>query len=326
MAEHSPEEDDTQKEMGFLSHLVELRDRLLRMVIAIGVVFACLFPFSNQIYTFLSGPLTEHLPEGSSMIAIDVASPFLAPFKLVLMLSVVLAIPYILHQAWSFVAPGLYRHEKRIAMPLLVSSVILFYLGMAFAYYVVLPLVFGFFTSIAPEGVEVMTDINRYLDFVVTLFLAFGISFEVPVATVLLIMTGITTAEKLSRMRPYIVVAAFVVGMLLTPPDVVSQIMLAVPMWMLFELGLLASRFLATPEKDEETRDIGGEAAAAGASQASSRESAVAQALIDEDAWRPMTDEEMEEELKAIEEAEEKTAEEEDAGDDKDDDQPDGEK
>ena len=326
MAEHSPEEDDTQKEMGFLSHLVELRDRLLRMVIAIGVVFACLFPFSNQIYTFLSGPLTEHLPEGSSMIAIDVASPFLAPFKLVLMLSVVLAIPYILHQAWSFVAPGLYRHEKRIAMPLLVSSVILFYLGMAFAYYVVLPLVFGFFTSIAPEGVEVMTDINRYLDFVVTLFLAFGISFEVPVATVLLIMTGITTAEKLSRMRPYIVVAAFVVGMLLTPPDVVSQIMLAVPMWMLFELGLLASRFLATPEKDEETRDIGGEAAAAGASQASPRESAVAQALIDEDAWRPMTDEEMEEELKAIEEAEEEAAGEEDVGDDKDDDQPDGEK
>lgn len=326
MAEHSPEEDDTQKEMGFLSHLVELRDRLLRMVIAIGVVFACLFPFSNQIYTFLSGPLTEHLPEGSSMIAIDVASPFLAPFKLVLMLSVVLTIPVILHQAWSFVAPGLYRHEKRIAMPLLVSSVILFYLGMAFAYYVVFPLVFGFFTSIAPEGVEVMTDINRYLDFVVTLFLAFGISFEVPVATVLLIMTGITTAEKLSRMRPYIVVAAFVVGMLLTPPDVVSQIMLAIPIWMLFELGLLASRFLATPEKDEETRDIGGEAAAAGASQASPRESAVAQALIDEDAWRPMTDEEMEEELKAIEEAEEKAAEEEDAGDDKDDDQPDGEK
>ena len=326
MAEHSPEEDDTQKEMGFLSHLVELRDRLLRMVIAIGVVFACLFPFSNQIYTFLSGPLTEHLPEGSSMIAIDVASPFLAPFKLVLMLSVVLAIPYILHQAWSFVAPGLYRHEKRIAMPLLVSSVILFYLGMAFAYYVVFPLVFGFFTSIAPEGVEVMTDINRYLDFVVTLFLAFGISFEVPVATVLLIMTGVTTAEKLSGMRPYIVVAAFVVGMLLTPPDVVSQIMLAIPIWMLFELGLLASRFLATPEKDEETRDIGGEAAAAGASQASPRESAVAQALIDEDAWRPMTDEEMEEELKAIEEAEEEAAGEEDVGDDKDDDQPDGEK
>ncbi|HGG60692.1 MAG TPA: twin-arginine translocase subunit TatC [Gammaproteobacteria bacterium] len=326
MAEHSPEEDDTQKEMGFLSHLVELRDRLLRMVIAIGVVFACLFPFSNQIYTFLSGPLTEHLPEGSSMIAIDVASPFLAPFKLVLMLSVVLTIPVILHQAWSFVAPGLYRHEKRIAMPLLVSSVILFYLGMAFAYYVVFPLVFGFFTSIAPEGVEVMTDINRYLDFVVTLFLAFGISFEVPVATVLLIMTGVTTAEKLSGMRPYIVVAAFVVGMLLTPPDVVSQIMLAIPIWMLFELGLLASRFLATPEKDEETRDIGGEAAAAGASQASPRESAVAQALIDEDAWRPMTDEEMEEELKAIEEAEEEAAGEEDVGDDKDDDQPDGEK
>lgn len=326
MAEHSPEEDDTQKEMGFLSHLVELRDRLLRMVIAIGVVFACLFPFSNRIYTFLSGPLTEHLPEGSSMIAIDVASPFLAPFKLVLMLSVVLTIPVILHQAWSFVAPGLYRHEKRIAMPLLVSSVILFYLGMAFAYYVVFPLVFGFFTSIAPEGVEVMTDINRYLDFVVTLFLAFGISFEVPVATVLLIMTGVTTAEKLSGMRPYIVVAAFVVGMLLTPPDVVSQIMLAIPIWMLFELGLLASRFLATPEKDEETRDIGGEAAAAGASQASPRESAVAQALIDEDAWRPMTDEEMEEELKAIEEAEEEAAGEEDVGDDKDDDQPDGEK
>ncbi len=308
MADHSSEEGDNLKEMGFLSHLVELRDRLLRMVIAIGVVFACLFPFANRIYTFLSGPLTQHLPEGSSMIAIDVASPFLAPFKLVLMLSVVIAIPYILHQAWSFVAPGLYRHEKRLAMPLLVSSVVLFYLGMAFAYYVVFPLVFGFFTSIAPKGVEVMTDINRYLDFVVTLFLAFGVSFEVPVATVLLVMTGITTTEKLSGMRPYIVVAAFVVGMLLTPPDVVSQIMLAVPMWLLFELGLVASRFLLKPAEennDEDEHGIGGATVASGAAGGSARESAVAQALIDEDYYRPMTDEEMEEELKAIEEAEE---------------------
>ena len=303
-----PKVDDDLKEMGFLSHLVELRNRLLRIVIAIGIVFAGLFPFANQIYTFLSGPLLRQLPEGSSMIAIDVASPFLAPFKLVLILSVVLALPYLLHQAWSFVAPGLYRHEKRLAAPVLVSSVLLFYLGMAFAYFVVFPLVFGFFTSIAPQGVEVMTDINRYLDFVITMFLAFGIAFEVPVATLLLIVAGVTTADALAKMRPYIVVAAFVIGMLLTPPDVVSQIMLAVPMWLLFELGLIASRYLISHEAaetgsgqapDEEVVPMQSTVSAI----PSSREAAVAQALIDENSdYRPMTDEEMDAELDAIDE------------------------
>jgi sec-independent protein translocase protein TatC len=219
-------DNDNQGGMGLLSHLVELRDRLLKMVIAIAVGFAVLFPFANTIYTFVSGPLTRHLPEGSSMIAIDVASPFLTPFKLVLMLSVVLTVPFLLHQLWSFIAPGLYKHEKRLALPLLVSSVLLFYLGMAFAYYVVFPLVFGFFTSVVPDDVAVMTDINRYLDFVIMLFFAFGIAFEVPVATILIVMTGMTTPDKLASMRPYIIVGAFVVGMFLTPPDVISQVLL----------------------------------------------------------------------------------------------------
>ena len=312
-----PKSDDDLKEMGFLSHLVELRNRLLRMVIAIGIVFAGLFPFANQIYTFLSGPLLRQLPEGSSMIAIDVASPFLAPFKLVLILSVVLALPYLLHQAWSFVAPGLYRHEKRLAAPLLISSVLLFYLGMAFAYYIVFPLVFGFFTSIAPKGVEVMTDINRYLDFVITMFLAFGVAFEVPVATLLLIAAGVTTADALARMRPYIVVAAFVIGMLLTPPDVVSQIMLALPMWFLFELGLFASRYLLGDKAETGDDEGAGEAMASAAETASavpsSREAAIAQALIDEDSdYRPLTEEEMDAELDAIDE------EDDDAGNDDD--------
>ena len=251
----SHDNQNPQAEMGFISHLIELRDRLLRSVIAVGVLFAVMFPFANKIYTFLAEPLMRHLPEGSSMIAIDVASPFLTPFKLVLMLSVVLAIPYLLHQLWSFIAPGLYQHEKRLAMPLLASSVILFYVGMAFAYFVVFPLVFGFFTSVTPEGVTVMTDINRYLDFVLMMFLAFGIAFEVPVATILVVMVGITTPEKLARMRPYIIVGAFVVGMLLTPPDVVSQVLLAIPMWILFETGLWASRYITTHKYTAETEE-----------------------------------------------------------------------
>lgn len=288
-------EENNQNEagMGFLSHLVELRDRLLKMVIAITLGFAVLFPFANTIYTFISGPLTRHLPEGSSMIAIDVASPFLTPFKLVLMLSVVLTVPFLLHQLWSFIAPGLYKHEKRLALPLLVSSVVLFYLGMAFAYYIVFPLVFGFFTRVAPDGVAVMTDINRYLDFVIMLFFAFGIAFEVPVATILIVMTGITTPDKLASMRPYIIVGAFVIGMLLTPPDVISQVLLAVPMWVLFEVGLFFSRRVTPRGAEKETDD----SIVTAGDNHSSMAQAVDEALLDEPRYRPMTDAEMEAEL-----------------------------
>ena len=228
-------------EQGFLSHLIELRDRLLKMLLAVGLLFLCLFWFSDEIYTWLAAPLLAHLPD-SQMIAIDVAAPFFIPFKLTLMLCVFLSVPYLLYQIWSFVAPGLYSHEKTLVVPLLVSSTALFYLGVAFAYYVVFPLVFGFFTSVAPEGVTVSTDIGRYLDFVITLFFAFGIAFEVPVATVLVVAVGITTPENLVKIRPYVFVAAFVIGMFLTPPDMISQTLLAIPMWLLYEVGIVFSR------------------------------------------------------------------------------------
>jgi sec-independent protein translocase protein TatC len=227
-----------------LSHLIELRDRILRMFLAILVVFLMLFPFANQIYTFLATPLMVHLPEGTSMIAIEVAAPFLIPFKLVLLLAVVLTIPYTLYQLWAFVAPGLYKHEKKMAGPLVASSTILFYLGMAFAYFVVFPLIFAFFTATAPEGVAVMTDISRYLDFVIMLFIAFGIAFEVPIATILLVSMGATTPEKLASKRPYVIVGTFVIGMILTPPDIISQTLLALPMWILFEIGLILSKIM----------------------------------------------------------------------------------
>ncbi|MFK7854149.1 MAG: twin-arginine translocase subunit TatC [Granulosicoccus sp.] len=229
-------------EQGFLSHLIELRDRLLKMLLAVGLLFLCLFWFSDEIYTWLAEPLSKHLPENQEMIAIDVAAPFFIPFKLTLMLCVFLAVPYLLYQIWSFVAPGLYSHEKKLVVPLLVSSTALFYLGVAFAYYVVFPLVFGFFTSVAPEGVTVSTDIGRYLDFVITLFFAFGIAFEVPVATVLVVAVGITTPENLVKIRPYVFVAAFIIGMFLTPPDMISQTLLAIPMWLLYEVGIVFSR------------------------------------------------------------------------------------
>jgi sec-independent protein translocase protein TatC len=234
-----PDLDETEQPL--LYHLIELRDRLLRMVLVIAVLFVILIPFSNTLFSMLSGPLLAHMPEGGSMIAIEVASPFLIPFKLTLFLAVFLAIPYILYQLWSFVAPGLYRHERRLVVPLLVSSTTLFYAGAAFAYFVVFPLVFAFFTAAAPEGVSVMTDISRYLDFVLTLFFAFGAAFEVPVVTVLLVMTGMTTQAALREKRPYVIVGAFVLGMLLTPPDIISQTLLAVPVWLLFELGLYSS-------------------------------------------------------------------------------------
>jgi len=231
------------KERPLLSHLVELRSRLLKMIACIGIIFIVLFPFANPLYNFLSEPLVAQLPQGGTMIAIDVASPFLAPFKLVLLLAVTLSIPVLVYQFWAFVSPGLYRREKRLALPILLSSTLLFYVGMVFAYYVVFPLMFGFFSSVAPEGISVMTDINRYLDFVIKIFIAFGIAFEVPIVTLMLVKTGVTTTENLIRKRPYVIVAAFVAGMVLTPPDVISQVLLAIPVWLLFEIGIFVSKF-----------------------------------------------------------------------------------
>jgi sec-independent protein translocase protein TatC len=255
MSEAERAEEEVGQEQPFLTHLFELRDRLLRSVLAVLVLFLGLFPFANTIYEYVAGPLMAHLPEGSNMIAIDVATPFLTPFKLALVAAIFLAMPYLLYQAWAFIAPALYRHEKRLVMPLMVTSSLLFYAGIAFAYYIVFPLVFAFLTSTAPVGVEVMTDINRYLDFVLTIFFAFGLAFEVPIATILLVWAGITTPESLRAKRPYIIVGAFVVGMLLTPPDIISQTLLALPMWVLFELGIVFSRVYAKPADEEAEAD-----------------------------------------------------------------------
>lgn len=237
-------EDPVDQPLPLVAHLTELRDRLLRALLAVLVVFICLFPFANDIYGFVSQPLRALLPEGATMIATEVASPFLTPFKLTLVAAIFIAIPYVLYQIWSFIAPGMYRHEKRLAIPLLASSVLLFYAGAAFAYYVVFPLIFGFFTSVGPDDIAIMTDINSYLNFVLKLFFAFGIAFEIPIAAVILIWAGITTPEDLIKKRPYIIVGCFVFGMLLTPPDVISQALLAVPMWILFEIGVFFGRFI----------------------------------------------------------------------------------
>jgi len=251
----NPVTADQDKEQSFLEHLVELRSRLLKASVAVLLVLLTLLPFSRKLYVLLAAPLTSVLPTGSSMIAIDVASPFLTQFKLSLLLALIISIPVVLYQLWAFVAPALYKQEKRLARPLLYSAVFLFYTGCAFAYFVVFPLVFGFFTRVAPEGVTVMTDISKYLDFVMTLFLAFGITFEVPIATIILVATRITTVKKLSAIRGYVIVGAFAMGMILTPPDVISQTLLALPMWLLFELGLLMSRILipaGNADEDEE--------------------------------------------------------------------------
>lgn len=245
-----------QQEMPLIAHLLELRNRLLKMVLAVIICFAAIYPFANELYLWLSEPLRDLLPVGQTMIATDVASPFFAPLKLALVLSVFAAIPIILYQLWSFIAPGLYAHEKRLAFPLLFSSILLFYLGAAFAYYVVFPLVFGFFTAIGPEGIVQLPDITSYLNFVLKMFFAFGVAFEIPIATVLLILTGMTTPDDLAAKRPYVVVACFIIGMLLTPPDIISQTLLAVPMWILFEFGIifgrLAKREVVDPEDAEE--------------------------------------------------------------------------
>lgn len=236
--------ESTDQPMPLVAHLTELRDKLLRALLAVLVIFICLFPFANDIYTLVSAPLRALLPPGASMIATEVASPFFTPFKLALVTAVFLAMPYILYQAWSFIAPGMYRHEKRLAVPLLASSVILFYAGAAFAYFVVFPLIFAFFTSVAPDDITIMTDINSYLNFVLKLFFAFGLAFEIPIATVLMIWAGITTPDALVAKRPYIIVGCFVIGMLLTPPDIISQSLLALPMWLLFEVGVYFGRLM----------------------------------------------------------------------------------
>ena len=230
--------------MPLVAHLRELRDRFRNAPIAGFIAFIALFPFANELYAFISGPLRSLLPAGSSMIATEVTSPFLTPFKLSIVLAVFLAMPVILAQVWGFIAPGLYKSEKRIAIPLLTSSVILFYAGVAFAYFVVFPLLFSFFTTVGPGDISVMTDINRYLDFVLKLFFAFGLAFEVPIAAVILILTGVVSAQQLANNRAYVIVGCFVIGMLLTPPDVISQTLLALPMWLLFELGLIMGRLL----------------------------------------------------------------------------------
>jgi len=307
----SNEEEALEQELPFISHLLELRDRLLRVVASVVVVFASLVYWSNDLYNWLSAPLIKMLPAGGKMIATEVASTFFTPFKFTLMVSIFAAIPYILYQFWQFVAPGLYSHERKMAAPIVVSSVALFYSGMAFAYYVVFPLVFRFFATTAPAGVAFSPDISKYLDFVLTIFFAFGAAFEVPIATIVLVWLGVTTPAKLRKMRPYIIVGAFMVGAVLTPPDAVSQTLLAIPMWALFELGIVFSRFYQPKDADEEDEDDqedddaggggpiddpgprGGGGAAPGAAAASEDT-----ASDDE----PMSEEDMEAELERIDE------------------------
>ncbi len=247
--------DSNAAEGSLVSHLVELRDRLLRGVFSVLVFFIILAPFANTLYEVLASPLMSALPEGNSMISTEPHGPFFVPFKFAFACAFALAVPYLLYQIWAFVAPGLYKHEQRLVIPLLVSSSGLFYLGIIFAYFVVFPLIFEFFANTAPEGVAVMTDINAYLGFVIKLFFAFGVAFEVPVATVLMIYMGVATEAGLAKKRPYIIVAAFVVGMLLTPPDIFSQTLLALPVWLLFEIGLICSRFLKSRAVNDQASD-----------------------------------------------------------------------
>ncbi len=245
------DEDESLEETTLLSHLVELRSRLLKIAAAVVLVFIALVPWSRNIFALVSEPLREVLP-GNAMIATAVASPLLTPFKLTFFVALFIAMPIVLYQVWAFVAPGLYIKEKRFAMPLLASSIVLFYLGIAFAFYVVFPLIFGFFTAVAPDGVEVQTDISLFLDFITTIVFAFGLAFEVPIATVLIVWTGLTTPDKLGKARPYVFLGAFVVGMLLTPPDIISQTLLAVPVYLLYEIGIMMARFFTTKEKEGE--------------------------------------------------------------------------
>lgn len=252
-----PIDPEAGAELTLVGHLIELRNRILKSLLAILLIFIGLFYFSNDIYTFVAQPLLDVLPENMGMIAIDPTSPFFAPFKLTFFVSLAVAAPYVLYQIWSFIAPGLYKNEKEIAIPLFISSVVLFYAGIAFAYYILFGFVFAFFVSVAPEGILVTPDINSFLSFALTIFFAFGAAFEIPVAVFLLIWTGIVEPEDLAGKRPYVIVGCFVVGMLLTPPDPLTQSMLAIPMWMLFELGIFFGKLIRKRQHSEESRDAG---------------------------------------------------------------------
>lgn len=241
----------------FISHLVELRDRLIRSIIAVILTFLCLVNWARDIYTLLATPMLAALPKGGQMIATDVGGAFFVPMKVTLMLAFLIALPYVLYQVWAFVAPGLYTHEKKLTLPLLVSSVILFFVGMAFAYFVVFPTVFVFVNKFAPEGVAVMTDIDKYLSFVMTTFLAFGVTFEVPVIVIVLVRTGLVSIAKLQEARPYVIVGAFVIGAIFTPPDVLSQFLMAVPLWLLYELGIVLARFVGTRDPADGRMEAG---------------------------------------------------------------------
>jgi len=234
-----------------ISHLIELRGRLLRSMCAVLIVFLCLLPWAKELYTLLAQPLLATLPQGGRMIATDVVGVFVVPLKVALLTALLIALPYVLYQTWAFVAPGLYAHEKRLVLPLTIASSLLFLIGMAFAYFLVFPLVFRFMVSVVPAGVAWMTDIDKYLSFVLTMFVAFGVAFEVPVVIVLLVRTGIVGIEKLREVRPYVIVGAFVIGAVLTPPDVISQLMLAVPLWLLYEIGILVARFVGARQQSE---------------------------------------------------------------------------
>jgi len=321
------EENNTSEEPVFISHLVELRDRLLRSVLVIVVILLPLLYFSADLFTFLTIPIMEVLPKGAKLIAIDVASPFLAPFKLAIFTAIFIAIPYLLYQAWSFIAPGLYQNERKLVVPLLVSSTLLFYAGIAFAYLLVFKLVFGFFFAIAPDVVNVTPDINSYLNFTIKMFFAFGICFEVPIATILLCWTGMTSPDKLAEKRRYFIVGVLVVSMLMTPPDVISQLLLGIPMWLLFEAGIFFARRIvpkrATDEEDDENSIMPEEAKVAATATTTvtgaAGHDATAEIVEDEEEleepYVEPTDEEIEAEFDRIE-AEEEDDDEDDDGSD----------
>jgi len=261
-APHTEEQEEVLEESSLISHLVELRNRLIRLSLSILAVFICLVPFAEQVFTLVAQPLIDVLPEGSSMIATQVASPFLTPFKTTLWVALFIAMPIVIYQVWAFVAPGLYSREKRFAIPLVISSILLFYCGVAFAYWVVFPLMFAFFSAVAPEGVTVMTDINNYLDFVLVIFFAFGLAFEVPIATVMLVWSRLITVEQLGQNRAYVFLGAFVAGMLLTPPDVISQTLLAVPIYLLYEAGIVMARVMVPSREEDAETEPGTDSAA----------------------------------------------------------------
>lgn len=293
------------QEQPFLSHLVELRDRLMRMVLAVLVLLLVLFPFGNDIFHLLAQPVMDALPDDTSMVATKVLSPFLTPLKLAFVAAVFLAMPYLLYQMWSFIAPGLYQHEKRLAFPLLLSSIVLFYLGAAFAYFVVLPLLFPFLVGVTPDDVKVMPDIADFLDIAIRLFFAFGLAFEVPIATILVLLAGISTPEKLAEKRPYVIVGAFVVGMLLTPPDIISQTLLALPIWLLFEVGLVfgGMTMRARNARKAAQEGTGDEAAtaAAGVAAGSAAAATPAEPVVDEGEFEPLDERQMDDEFDRIE-------------------------